>query len=220
MRQAFRAARDRLFAASYSCGARTLLSSDVSSYLVNQQWFQHEGSNPPPLTSHRPRISLFLFITFSLSLSLSHSRSLFLPYILQFEAATFHFTTPRITCERTQLVVRKMDSRLLDGPPRPVIVSFAPTSSFTSAMRHRDANRAECSRREERPLLLNSRGYSFFSGFFFPRGKTFFRMHCNRGEIFLFSMRIREITFALFSRQRNFVNKRGERADSIQLIVF
>jgi len=104
--------------------------------------------------------------------------------------------------------------------PRPVIVSFAPTSSFTSAVRHRVATRIEQNVRDVR----NVRYFSIleairFFWVFFPRGKTFFRMNCNRGEIFLFSVRIREITFALFSRQRNFENKRDEKADSTSFLT-
>src|SRR5436309_3559984 len=68
--------RDGLFAASYSCGARTLLSSDVSSYLVNQQWFRHEGSNPPPPSHFSLSFSFSVFLSVFSSLPLPPSLSL------------------------------------------------------------------------------------------------------------------------------------------------
>lgn len=147
-----------------------------------------------PPTSHRPRISLFLFVTLSL----------FLSYILQFEAATFHFTTPRITCERTQLVARKMDSRLLDGPsPRYRFIRTDVVFHERRAPSGRDSNRAECSRREERRLFPSSRGYSFsvFFSFFFERKKHFFVCIVIAEEFLFFPWESAEL-FSLFSLGR------------------
>jgi len=78
VRQAFPAdgsgPRTNFFVASYSCGARTLLSSDVSSYLVNQQWFRHEGLPLCRCAALAFRsLSLCFFFSFPLSLSLSFS---------------------------------------------------------------------------------------------------------------------------------------------------
>lgn len=140
-RQAFRTGgsgtTDGLFAASYSCGARTLLSSDVSSYLVNQQWFRHEGFNPLPAGCTALAFLFFPVPPSSLfSFGVSPAPSFFLS---RFPVRRQLFTLRRRALRANGRISSrgKMDSRLLDGS------SSAPLSfhsrrrcpSFTSAVR-------------------------------------------------------------------------------------